>query len=221
MASGRCLGRDPVSGPRRRDRIRSFVVRSSSRCRRIRHRPRRTGASYVVLSYLTPWQGRDVNQNDVKAESAGIGASCIRHCGRDQRALSASGSGTVFSRRVRGRAEILPNRVDWAKYGSCGDMTERRWPSATAARGETRFCIPCSKVRACGCSPATVRDSEPMKGSALLIKDDDPAAAAALFAALSEGGQVTAPFREQFCGDHYGNFTDRFGVQWAVNSSPK
>jgi hypothetical protein len=22
-------------------------------------------------------------------------------------------------------------------------------------------------------------------------------------------------------GDHYGNFTDRFGVQWAVNSSPK
>jgi PhnB protein len=64
-------------------------------------------------------------------------------------------------------------------------------------------------------------DSEPMKGSALLIKDGDPAAAAALFAALSEGGQVTAPFRQQFWGDHYGNFTDRFGVQWAVNSSPK
>jgi PhnB protein len=64
-------------------------------------------------------------------------------------------------------------------------------------------------------------DSEPMKGSALLIEDDDPASAGALFAALSEGGRVTVPFKQQFWGDHYGNFTDKFGVQWAVNSSPK
>jgi PhnB protein len=60
-----------------------------------------------------------------------------------------------------------------------------------------------------------------MKGSALQIEDDDPAAAAALFAALSEGGRVTVPFRQQFWGDHYGNFTDKFGVQWAVNSRLK
>ena len=62
-------------------------------------------------------------------------------------------------------------------------------------------------------------DSEPMKGSALLIESDDPEAAGALFAALSEGGRVTVPFKQQFWGDHYGNFTDRFGVQWAVNTS--
>jgi PhnB protein len=61
-------------------------------------------------------------------------------------------------------------------------------------------------------------DSEPMKGSALLIESDDPEAAGALFAALSEGGRVTVPFKQQFLGDHYGNFTDRFGVQWAVNT---
>jgi PhnB protein len=59
-----------------------------------------------------------------------------------------------------------------------------------------------------------------MKGSALLIEDDDPAAAA-LFAALSEGGWMIVPVKQQFWGDHYGNFTDKFGVQWAVNSSPK
>ena len=63
-------------------------------------------------------------------------------------------------------------------------------------------------------------DSEPMKGSALLIENDDPAAARALFVALSEGGRVTVPFEKKFWGDHYGNFTDKFGVQWAVNSSP-
>ena len=57
-----------------------------------------------------------------------------------------------------------------------------------------------------------------MKGCALLIEIDDPVAAGAVFAALSEGGRVTVPFARQFWGDHYGNFTDRFGVQWAVNS---
>lgn len=61
-------------------------------------------------------------------------------------------------------------------------------------------------------------DSEPMKGCALLIELDDPDAASALFAALSAGGRVTVPFAKQFWGDHYGNFTDRFGVQWAMNS---
>jgi PhnB protein len=25
------------------------------------------------------------------------------------------------------------------------------------------------------------------------------------------------PFATQFWGDHYGNFTDKFGVQWALN----
>jgi PhnB protein len=62
-------------------------------------------------------------------------------------------------------------------------------------------------------------DSEPMKGSALLIEDDDPAAAGALFAALSEGGRVTVPFKQQFWGDRYGNFTDKFGVQCAVKAA--
>jgi PhnB protein len=60
-------------------------------------------------------------------------------------------------------------------------------------------------------------DAEPMKGVALLLEPDDVAAGAALFEKLSEGGRVTAPFAKQFWGDHYGNFTDRFGVQWAMN----
>ena len=61
-------------------------------------------------------------------------------------------------------------------------------------------------------------DSEPMKGCALLLEFDDAAAAADLFVSLSEGGRVTVPFAKQFWGDHYGNFTDKFGVQWAMSS---
>jgi PhnB protein len=41
-------------------------------------------------------------------------------------------------------------------------------------------------------------DSEPMKGCALLIEDDDAGSANALFAALSAGGRVTVPFAKQF-----------------------
>ena len=60
-------------------------------------------------------------------------------------------------------------------------------------------------------------DSEPMKGCAIFIEEDDPVAAQALFEALSAGGRVTVAFTTQFWGDRYGNFTDRFGVQWALN----
>ena len=50
-----------------------------------------------------------------------------------------------------------------------------------------------------------------------MLEIDDAAEAAALFARLSEGGKVTVPFKKQFWGDHYGNFTDRYGVQWAMD----
>lgn len=60
-------------------------------------------------------------------------------------------------------------------------------------------------------------DSEPMKGCALFIELDNRDDAALLFAKLSSEGRVTVPFARQFWGDYYGNFTDRFGVQWALN----
>ena len=63
-------------------------------------------------------------------------------------------------------------------------------------------------------------DSEPMKGCALLLQLEDAEAAEALFQRLSDGGRVTVPFAKQFWGDVYGNFTDRFGVQWAVMCQP-
>jgi PhnB protein len=60
-------------------------------------------------------------------------------------------------------------------------------------------------------------DSEPMKGCAIFLELSDASAAASLFKALSEAGRITVPFKRQFWGAQYGNFTDQFGVQWAVN----
>ena len=60
-----------------------------------------------------------------------------------------------------------------------------------------------------------------MKGCAIFIENDSADAAATLFEALSAGGRVTVPFRLQFWGDYYGNFTDKFGVQWAIGGPSK
>ncbi len=42
-----------------------------------------------------------------------------------------------------------------------------------------------------------------------------------LFAALSEGGKVEMAMAEQFWGDYYGSFADKFGINWMINCSSK
>ncbi|HWV25494.1 MAG TPA: VOC family protein [Thermomicrobiales bacterium] len=42
-----------------------------------------------------------------------------------------------------------------------------------------------------------------------------------LFAALSEGGTVEMPMTEEFWGDYFGSFKDRFGVQWMISTQSK
>jgi len=37
-----------------------------------------------------------------------------------------------------------------------------------------------------------------------------------LFAALSEGGAVEMPMADQFWGDYFGSFVDKFGTHWMV-----
>ena len=38
-----------------------------------------------------------------------------------------------------------------------------------------------------------------------------------LFAKLSEGGTVKMPMQETFWGAYFGNWTDKFGINWMVN----
>ncbi len=38
-----------------------------------------------------------------------------------------------------------------------------------------------------------------------------------LFRELSAGGEVEMPLEEQFWGDYFGSFTDKFGIGWMVN----
>jgi PhnB protein len=60
-------------------------------------------------------------------------------------------------------------------------------------------------------------DAEPMKGAALLLEFSDPAQTHALFKQMSAGGAIRVPFGLQVWNAHFGNMTDRFGVQWMFN----
>ena len=40
-----------------------------------------------------------------------------------------------------------------------------------------------------------------------------------IFAALSAGGEIEAPMEDQFWGDYFGSFKDKFGVYWLINFS--
>jgi PhnB protein len=40
-----------------------------------------------------------------------------------------------------------------------------------------------------------------------------------LFNGLSAGGVIEMPLEDQFWGDYYGSFTDKYGVRWMINYS--
>ena len=40
-----------------------------------------------------------------------------------------------------------------------------------------------------------------------------------LFDGLSEGGDIEMPMEDQFWGDYYGSFIDKFGIGWMINFS--
>lgn len=42
-----------------------------------------------------------------------------------------------------------------------------------------------------------------------------------LFAGLSAGGTVEMPLADQFWGDYFGSFTDKYGIKWMINYSAR
>ncbi|MFZ1289242.1 MAG: VOC family protein [Melioribacteraceae bacterium] len=53
----------------------------------------------------------------------------------------------------------------------------------------------------------------------IMIATDSKEEADNLFNKLSVGGKIEMPMADQFWGDYYGNFTDKFGVNWMIDFS--
>ena len=42
-----------------------------------------------------------------------------------------------------------------------------------------------------------------------------------LFNGLSAGGEIEMPMEDQFWGDYFGSFVDKFGIGWMINFNPE
>ena len=51
----------------------------------------------------------------------------------------------------------------------------------------------------------------------LSLHPDSREEADRLFNGLAEGGNIEMPMEDQFWGDYFGSFTDKFGIRWMVN----
>jgi PhnB protein len=54
----------------------------------------------------------------------------------------------------------------------------------------------------------------------LMLSCSSEAELRGFFEALSKGGKVDQPVRQEFWGDIYGQLTDKFGLQWMMNYHP-
>ncbi len=53
------------------------------------------------------------------------------------------------------------------------------------------------------------------------LEPETRAEAGRLFNGLSEGGKVTMPLADMFFGSYFGEFTDKFGINWMINCTAK
>lgn len=49
------------------------------------------------------------------------------------------------------------------------------------------------------------------------IHPDSREEADRIFAELSKGGEIEMPMKDQFWGDYFGSFRDKFGINWMIN----
>ena len=68
-------------------------------------------------------------------------------------------------------------------------------------------------------TPSTMGYETPSgSGISISVSGDDDAELDRYWAGLSEGGTVVVPFETAPWGDRFGMLTDRFGVDWMINS---
>ena len=63
---------------------------------------------------------------------------------------------------------------------------------------------------------ADIPNAQPMRSAYLTLRTDSDSEAERLFSALSDGGQVLMPIREEFFATRFGQVRDRFGINWMV-----
>ena len=63
---------------------------------------------------------------------------------------------------------------------------------------------------------ADIPSAEPMRSAYLSLSVESDAEAERIFSALTDGGQVFMPLQETFFASRFGQFRDRFGINWMI-----
>ena len=63
---------------------------------------------------------------------------------------------------------------------------------------------------------ADIPNAQPMRSAYLTLSMDTDAEAERVFSALSDGGQMLIPMREEFFASRFGQVRDRFGINWMI-----
>jgi PhnB protein len=63
---------------------------------------------------------------------------------------------------------------------------------------------------------ADIPNTKPMRSAYLTLGMESDSDAERVFAALSDGGQVSMPIRETFFASRFGQVRDRFGINWMI-----
>ncbi|MGR4872058.1 VOC family protein [Variovorax sp. LARHSF232] len=71
------------------------------------------------------------------------------------------------------------------------------------------------------CSDGFCRGASAFQGFSLAISVADAAQARKAFDALSEGGKVDMPLAKTFFSESFGMLTDKFGIGWMLQTTPK
>lgn len=61
-----------------------------------------------------------------------------------------------------------------------------------------------------------IPNAEPMRSAYLTLRMDTDSEAERAFSALSNGGKVLMPMREEFFASRFGQVRDRFGINWMI-----
>jgi PhnB protein len=63
---------------------------------------------------------------------------------------------------------------------------------------------------------ADIPNAEPMRSAYITLRMESDREAERVFSALSEGGEVLMPMREEFFASRFGQARDRFGINWMI-----
>lgn len=117
-----------------------------------------------------------------------------------------------YEKALQGRLEVLMSGAD-------SPMCEMI-PKETAHRIlHARLVLPGGGALFAGDCPGNM-PYEGIKGVSMTVEYPTVAEAQQVFAALSEGGQVTMPMQGAFWAKAWGMLVDRFGLAWIVNGEP-